>query len=50
MFHLQRQYIKAQWNFKERLAAKRNNEPPKQRINEIEQEGQEDVDIAKICY
>ena len=47
---MQRKCIKAQRNVKERLAAKGNKEPPKQRINEMEQEGQEDVDIAKICY
>ena len=36
--NMQRQYIKARRNVKERLAAKGNKEPQKQRVNEMEQE------------
>ena len=36
--NMQRQYIKAGRNVKERLAAKGNKEPQKQRVNEMEQE------------
>ena len=38
---MQRKCIKAQRNVKERLAAKGNKEPQKQRVSEMEQEEQE---------
>ena len=50
MLHLQRQNIKARWNVKERLATKGNKEPQKQRINEMEQEGQEDEYIKAFDF
>ena len=50
MLHLQHQYIKARRNVKERLAAKGSKEPQKQRINEIEQEGQEDEYIKAFDF
>ena len=50
ILHLQRQYIKARRNVKERLAAKGSKEPQKQRINEIEQEGQEDEYIKAFDF
>ena len=50
MFHLQRQYIKAQRNVKERLAAKGNKEPQKQRVSEMEQEEQEDEYINAFDF
>ena len=40
--NMQRQYIKVRRYVKERLAAKRNEEPEKKRVSEIEQEEQED--------
>ena len=40
--NMQRRYIKARRNANERLAAKGNMEPQKQRVNEMEQEEQED--------
>ena len=50
MLHLQRQNIKVRWNVKERLAAKGNKEPQNQRINEMEQEGQEDKYIKAFNF
>ena len=40
--NMQRQYIKVRRYVKERLAPKRNEEPEKKRVSEIEQEEQED--------
>ena len=50
MFHLQRQYMKARRNIKERLAVKGNKEPQKQRINEMGQEEQEDEYINAFDF
>ena len=47
---MQRKCIKAQRNVKERLAAKGNKEPQKQRVSEMEQEEQEDEYITAFDF
>ena len=53
--NMQRQYIKARRNVKERLAAKGNKDPQKQRVYEYRNaldflKTTFSVEIAKICY
>ena len=43
-------YIKGRSNVKERLAAKGNKEPQKERVNEMEQEEQEDEYINAFDF
>ena len=47
---MQRKCIKVQRNVKERLAAKGNKEPQKQRVSEMEQEEQEDEYINAFDF
>ena len=47
---MQRKCIKAQRNVKERLAAKGNKEPQKQRVSEMEQAEQEDEYINAFDF
>ena len=48
--NMQRKCIKAHQNVKERLAAKGNKEPQKQRVKEMEQEEQEDEYINAFDF